>query len=312
MEPTDLADHLSEFIRRVVDDQLARAGGVVGVSGGIDSAVTLALTIKALGVSRTRAVLMPERESSLVSTQLGQALCAHFGVEHEIRDITRALDGLGCYTDRDAAVSDIIPEYDPGDELKVVLHQNFRRSRLPARYSVEVTKADGSQFSGRPTIESYRRIFAAANYKQRLRTVTLYNVAELRNLAVVGTSNLDETYLGFFVKIGDDTWDVGPLSNVSKRDVRKLAEVLDVPREIRDRPTTTDTFPVEEQSQEEMFYSISFDELDVVLECVLAGLSVDDAATELGWTTEEVENAVANVRRRHRSTEWNRLRGITL
>ncbi|MCA8924446.1 MAG: NAD(+) synthase [Planctomycetes bacterium] len=56
-------------------------GAVVGVSGGVDSALVLALAAEALGPGRVRALHLPTRYTSRESTELSRALCAALGVE---------------------------------------------------------------------------------------------------------------------------------------------------------------------------------------------------------------------------------------
>ena len=52
---------IKDFIAEAIEKS-GLEGAVVAVSGGIDSAVTLDLTVKALGVNRVTAVTMPERD----------------------------------------------------------------------------------------------------------------------------------------------------------------------------------------------------------------------------------------------------------
>jgi NAD+ synthase (glutamine-hydrolysing) len=77
----------SEFYRRQIvlglRDYARRCGfrrAVVGCSGGIDSALTLALAVEALGADQVSAVTMPSRFSSAGSVDDSQALCAALGV----------------------------------------------------------------------------------------------------------------------------------------------------------------------------------------------------------------------------------------
>ena len=43
---------------------LKRKGAVIGISGGIDSSVTLALTVKAIGAENVIGIMLPEKDSS--------------------------------------------------------------------------------------------------------------------------------------------------------------------------------------------------------------------------------------------------------
>ncbi len=86
-----------EFYRRQIvlglRDYARRCGfskAVVGCSGGIDSALTLALAVEALGANNVAAVTMPSRYSSAGSVDDSKQLCDNLGItlhEHPIRDL---------------------------------------------------------------------------------------------------------------------------------------------------------------------------------------------------------------------------------
>jgi NAD+ synthase len=77
---------------------------------------------------------------------------------------------------------------------------------------------------------------AENNIKPRLRMITLYYLANRLNYLVVGSSNKSEISVGYFTKHGDSGSDLMPLGNLTKGQVRELAEYLDIPREIIDKP----------------------------------------------------------------------------
>ena len=99
-----------------------------------------------------------------------------------------------------------------------------------------------------------------------------YYHADRLDYAVVGTPNRLEYDQGFFVKNGDGSADVKPIAHLYKTQVYQLAEELGVPAEIRERPPTTDTYALE-QSQEEFYFSVPFDKLDLCLYARNHGLS---------------------------------------
>src|SRR3954469_17131012 len=107
-----LRTNVAEFNKR---------GAVVGVSGGIDSAVTLALSVRAFGPSRVHALLLQEKESSPENVVLARKLCRSLGVTPEAEDITAALEGFGCYRRRDDAIREVFPEFDSTYKSKITL-----------------------------------------------------------------------------------------------------------------------------------------------------------------------------------------------
>lgn len=67
---------------------------VIGLSGGIDSALTAALAVDALGPARVHGVMMPSPYSSEGSVTDAKALCANLGMECRTLPVGPAFDAL--------------------------------------------------------------------------------------------------------------------------------------------------------------------------------------------------------------------------
>jgi len=83
---------LIQFLR----DEMARRGferAVVGVSGGVDSAVTAFLAARALGPANVIGVRMPYKTSSKESLEHGQLVIDTLGIQGRTVDISNAVDG---------------------------------------------------------------------------------------------------------------------------------------------------------------------------------------------------------------------------
>jgi NAD+ synthase len=100
-------------LRESVLHRLNRFGCVIGISGGIDSSVSMGLAVKALGTEKVLAIMLPEHDSSGDSALFARKLADKFGVKAITENITGSLEGFGCYTRRDEAVKNVFPEYDP-------------------------------------------------------------------------------------------------------------------------------------------------------------------------------------------------------
>lgn len=84
-------DLLVHFLR----DESKNAGfhrGVIGVSGGVDSAVSAYLSAAALGKENTIAVIMPYRSSSPKSVEDAHLVVEKLGIRSEVVDISRMVD----------------------------------------------------------------------------------------------------------------------------------------------------------------------------------------------------------------------------
>lgn len=298
-------ERIVSFMQETVLHKFRRYGGVVGISGGIDSSVCLALAVRAFGPERVVGILLPERESSPDSAELAHKLAARYGVETVTEEISGALEGFGCYWRRDEAIQRVIPEYQPGWGVKIVLPTNLLEQQTLNIFRVVATGPDGQQDSKRLPTAEYLQIVAASNFKQRSRMSLLYYHAEARNYAVIGTPNKNERDLGFFVKWGDGGADINPIGHLFKTQVFQLAKYLDVPEEIRQRTPTTDTYPGG-STQEEFFYRIPFDILDTIWCGHEQGVTHEAIAAALGLTVEQVGRVIADIENKKRTTEFLR------
>lgn len=305
------ADRIAAFLREAVLHTLRRQGAVVGISGGIDSSVVLALCVRAFGAARVLGVLLPERESSPDSAALARRLAARFGVETVTEDLTAALDGIGCYRRRDEAIRRVFPQYAPGWKAKLNLSGSLLTESALNVFRLTVTDPQGQEFSRRLPAPDFAQIMAASNFKQRTRMSLLYYHAERRHYAVIGTANKNEHALGFFVKHGDGGVDVQPIAHLFKTQVFQLAKYLDVPPEIQQRTPTTDTYPGG-STQEEFFFRLPFDVLDAIWLGLEQNRSVEEIARALDLTTDQVARVIADIRRKQRTTDYLRALPLAL
>ena len=229
---------ISAALQRQVKGVLKRKGIVVGLSGGIDSSVVVALAARALGADRVLAVLMPERHSQSASLELGMLVADHYGVPYVVEDIAPALDGAGCYRHQAEAIRTVFPEYGDGWTCKLTLPSILEGDRINV-FQLTVRSPSGVEHTSRMSAAAYRQLVAATNMKQRTRKAVEYYHADRLAYAVAGTPNRLEYDQGFFVKQGDGAADVKPIAHLYKTQVYALAEHLGVPEVVRTRPPTT-------------------------------------------------------------------------
>ena len=306
----EVVDSICTKLKEDIGKRFRRRGAVLGISGGIDSSVCLALTVKALGAKNVLGVLLPESDSSPESKDFALVLAEKFGIETIEENISGALEGFGCYSRRDEAVKRVIPEYNPEeDKMKIVIPEEIIKRNLPPVHYVTVIFKDGSEKSVRLPINEYLQIVAASNFKQRSRMTMLYYHSESLHRCVVGTPNKHEVQQGFFVKYGDSGADVMPISNLYKTQVYQLAEHLGVPQIIIDRTPTSDTYPAE-QTQEEFFFQMSFEEMDLYWYGWENGYSAKEVAPVMKVTEEDVERIYKNFERKKQTTEFLRTTAV--
>jgi NAD+ synthase len=286
-------DRITAFLRETLGKRFKRRGAVVGLSGGIDSSVVASLCVRALGKERVFGLLMPERESSAETRRLSRLIAEHLGIAFQEEEITPLLEAAGCYARRDAAIRSVLPDVGASFRSKIVLPSVTQSDQLRI-FSVVVTTEDGRELRARMPVAAYLDVVASTNFKQRCRKMLEYYHADRLNYAVAGTPNLLEYDQGFFVKNGDGAADFKPIAHLYKTQVYALAEELGVPAEIRSRPPTTDTYSLP-QSQEEFYFSLPYDQMDLCLYAKNHGVPAAEVGEALGLGAEQIERVYRDI-----------------
>ena len=172
---------------------------VVGVSGGIDSAVVSTLCAKT--ELPTYVVRMP-LESSHQNTRLS-----------------------------DLHAQRLVEKYDNVTNVQIELSSVYDSLLHSINWWSEAQQFDKKEFTADE--------LANANTKSRIRMVTLYQIAGAKKGIVVGTGNKVEDYgIGFYTKYGDGGVDIAPIADLYKTEVRELGWHLGVMDEILDAKPT--------------------------------------------------------------------------
>jgi len=298
-------ERIGERLRHIVARDLHRRGVVVALSGGVDSSVCAALAARALGPQRVFGLLLPERESSDASSRLGRAVAERCGIPWVEESIASTLEAIGCYRWRDEAIRRVVPEYTDAWRNKIVI------AREPGGaysfFKIVLQPPKGERIEIRLPHEEYLQIVAATNFKQRVRKTIEYFHADRLNYAVVGTPNRLEYDQGFFVKNGDGSADVKPIAHLYKTQVYALARHLGLPEDVcRARPTT-DTYSLE-QSQEEFYFGLPYEKMDLALWAHNHGVAPAALARSLNVSEPEAVAIYATIDAKRRGTRYHHAR----
>lgn len=191
-----LANQISEWLRIHLEESGA-ARFVLGLSGGIDSALVCGLAARGVGSDRVVGVMMPS-SSNPDDLESAKKVADAFKVKTLTVDLTGPTSTL--------------------------------MDALPASDVVMSALAVDSRVS--PEAEQ----LAQANVKPRLRMATVYYIANLCGGVVLGTGNKSESMIGYFTKYGDGGVDLKPIANLYKHEVRELSRAIGVPQSVIDRP----------------------------------------------------------------------------
>ncbi|MFC9158392.1 ammonia-dependent NAD(+) synthetase [Streptomyces bauhiniae] len=199
---------------------------VLGISGGVDS--TTAGRLCQLAVEQARAA---GHEATFYAMRLP------YGVQADEADAQLALDFIR--PDRTLTV-DIRPASDA---------------------ALDAVVAGGVVFR-----DAYHQDFVQGNIKARQRMIAQYAVAGAQDGLVVGTDHAAEAVSGFFTKYGDGAADVVPLTGLTKRRVRAVADALGAPAELVWKTPTADLETLDPGKADETALGVTYDDIDDLLE----------------------------------------------
>src|SRR3954470_18479523 len=302
LDPAVEVAKIGAALQEQVLRRFRKKGVVLGLSGGIDSSVAAALAVRTFGANRVLGLLMPEKESSSDTLELSQSVADHLGINAVRADISGILEAVGAYRERDAAVQKMIPEYGRNWKCKIVLPSVLETDQFRT-FSVVAQSPSGETKKARLELEPYLQIVAATNFKQRIRKMLEYYHADRLNYVVAGTPNRIEYDQGFFVKLGDGAADIKPIAHLYKTQVYALGRFLKLPEDICSRPPTTDTYSMA-QSQEEFFFSVSHEKLDLILFGKDHGYSADEVAREVELTAQQVQRVMKDIDAKRRMAAY--------
>jgi NAD+ synthase len=302
---------MSRTFREAVNVRLSRRGAVVAVSGGIDSSVCAVLAVEAFGKDKVYGLILPERDSSPASRILGEELCRRLDIAYEVKDIAPILEAIGCYSWRDDAIRMVFPEYGPGWKNKILISQGLLDSDRMNFFKLAVEKPDGEAMEKRLPLKAYLQIVAATNFKQRIRKTLEYFHADRLNFAVTGTPNRLEYDQGFFVKNGDGSADVKPIAHLYKTQVYELGRHFRLPDSILSTRPSTDTYSLS-QTQEEFYFVLPYEKMDLVLFGFNAGKSPEEVGRETGLTPGQILRVFRDIQVKRRTTAPLHMKPILL
>jgi len=220
MDYNKIVKRIVSWLREKVEGA-SRKGGVIGLSGGIDSSVSAALCKKAFG-DKCLGLLLPCR-SKPEDLEDAKKVAEHLGIKTIEVNLTPAFEAL---------------VYEFENESSAELEKN------PAIF----------------------------NIKPRLRMTALYYFAAKMNYLVIGTGNKSEIYMGYFTKYGDGGVDLEPIGDLTKTEIYKLAEILEIPKEIINRVPTAGLYDGQTDEGE---MGITYGDLDYAIECIESGNTGD-------------------------------------
>jgi NAD+ synthase len=215
------AERISASLKRTVTEaRFSRV--VVAVSGGVDSATSVALATTALGPEAVFAISLPYQNWHVEASQRAG------GLLHQLQ--------IPAWNVREIDIAPMVQAFAGSVGLQP-----------PAE--------------NRPEDEDLDRV-RLGNIMARVRMITLFDYAKQLSALVLGTENKSEHYLGYYTRFGDEASDIEPLRNLYKTEIYRLAEHLEMPKEIREAVPSAGLWPG--QSDEGQF-GFTYETADEIL-----------------------------------------------
>jgi NAD+ synthase len=111
------------------------------------------------------------------------------------------------------------------------------------------------------------------------------------------------------VKNGDGAADVKPIAHLYKSQVYQLADYLEVPEIIRQRPPTTDTYSLA-QGQDEFYFSLPYRQMDLCLLGKNRGLDPQEVARATGISLAALERVWHDIDQKRATTRYLHLKPL--
>ncbi len=301
--PSSEISRISDFIREMTLKKFKRKGAVIGLSGGIDSAVVAELCVRALGKKNVLGLFLPEKESNPLSLEYGQKQAEKMEIESIAVDITEHLESLNVYERRNAVIKCIFPDFEDSYKFHVTLPQDLLERNRFNYHSITTEDGVGERQKKRISAKDWLAISACQNMKQRMRMMQLYYHADKNNYIVAGTTNKTEVMQGFYVKFGDGGVDIEPIAHLYKAHVYELAKDLGVVDEIIQRAPSPDTYslPV---TDKEFYFCLDYELLDLLLFAYENRVPLDQVSQTLDLKDEQIERIFKDFTAKERAS-WH-------
>ena len=282
-------DEITKFVKKEVFEIYEKKGIVIGLSGGIDSAISAALCTKAIGSEKILGLILPEKESDPNSENLAQEIAKKYNIKTKTINITNILKEFGVYENKEKIVKEKFPNYNEKCKYSIVVPPKLENNiGMPF---LQILDEENTLHKLKISSFDFLNLTASTSIKHRVRMTMLYNHAEKNNFAVIGTTNKTEYLQGYFVKYGDGGSDLEPLLHLYKTQIYQIAEFLKLPEKIINQDASPDVWSFK-TNDEEFFYAVPYNVVDLILYARENNLSINEISKISSISTEKIKKLI--------------------
>ena len=267
---------------RAAGAQAHAGSALLGLSGGLDSAILAAVAVRSLGADRVRLVYLYDQTSSGALRANARVIADWLGAPLQELSIEADLRKAGVYASRAARLTSW------SGRLNRLLYRVYGAVNGESPF-VSCLRAGSTAASCEPARGGLQRALVleaeagfVARHRQRRHVLEAQATAD--HCFLLGAANKTEWLTGWFVRGGIDDLPNQPLQGLYKTQLRQLAEALAVPAGARLAPPSPDMM---RGITDELALGMSYPTIDVALEVLAGGLSMEQASGA-GVTAEDL------------------------
>lgn len=237
INPKQETEKITQFLKKT-QSSTKKQKVVIGISGGIDSAVSLTLLSKAY------------KKENIFPVYLPYALPLIKSFDENLKKTTTLVKKLKIAQENFLIIEIKKPVDKLIDIAKTVGKKGLDKFIFELKECFTCPSAD------------YTNKIRVGNILARTRMIVLFDIAKKIDGLLCGTENKTEMLLGYFTRYGDQASDIEPIAHLYKTQVYQLADFLKIQKEIINSPPSANLW--EDQTDEGEF-GFTYKEADQVL-----------------------------------------------
>ncbi|HJO95826.1 MAG TPA: NAD(+) synthase [Victivallales bacterium] len=292
----DYENVISRSIKFIHDYRikLDRDGLLLGLSGGLDSAVIAKLCVMAEGKENVKALILPEKDSGKKNISDAVDYAKELGIKYKKINITPFVKKFGLY--RSFFLNNLPLLRSQRNNLMEKLNNKFEKKTGVSPFESGLCGIRSDKYAN-----FLKKANAYFRVKHRIRMLLLYKYAELENRMVVGAANKTEKMIGFFVKHGcDHATDIMPILGLYKAQVKILAQRLHLPQKFTQKDPSPDIMP---GMTDEKLIGMEYDLLDRILYLIEKEEKTESISSQLDCDIKKVSLVNSLVNKSHHMRE---------